>query len=351
MKKIILILVILLLIGILMVGGCLKTPQTPSAEKVIENPDETIATCEKVSESDRGECYDAVASALSEAGLFDKVMEVCDKTESDDCYSDLASALSEAGLFDKVMEVCDKTESDDCYAKLAITAQLVDACKKISSSTTKKDCLFDLASQNNTAACKEMTNQFDRNECLFNIARQTKSLETCGEITDASAKEDCYMALSESFRSTDPNKAFEACEKVTNKDDCYWNLILNLKTANPDAALTACSKLLVNVDECYFDVARALILTDVDKAVSICGKMEYTINKNDCYLMIVDTPQITLKNPDNAIEVCGKMTTDMNMCYETAAKILTETDKDKAEEACSYIIENDFRTQCEESYG
>jgi len=271
--------------------------------------------------------------------------------DSDDCYAYLSSVLSEAGLFDKVMEVCDKTESDDCYAKLAITAQLVDACKKISSSTTKKDCLFDLASQNNTAACKEMTNQFDRNRCLFDIAVQTESLETCDEITDASAKEDCYMTLSDRFKSTDPNKALEACEKVTNKDDCYLNLILNLKVANPSVALTACSKLLVNVDECYFDVARALLLTDVDKAVSICGKMGYTINKNECYLMIVNTPQITLKNPDNAIEVCGKITTDITMCYETVAKILTETDKDKAEEACGYITEDDFRTQCEESYG
>ncbi|MCK4522484.1 MAG: hypothetical protein KAU20_07965, partial [Nanoarchaeota archaeon] len=148
-----------------------------------------------------------------------------------------------------------------------------------------------------------------------------------------------------------PNKAFEACEKLTNKDDCYWNLVLNLKTANPSAALTACSKLLVNVDECYFDVARALLLTDVDKAVSICGKMEYTINKNDCYMMIVNRPEITLKNPDKAIEVCGKITTDMTMCYETIAKILTETDKDKAEEACGYITEDDFRTHCEQIYG
>ena len=344
-------LVILILIIGVVLSGCVKTPQTPSAEEILENPDEAIATCEKVPESDKENCYDDVGSALSEAGLFDKVMELCDKTESDDCYSHLASNLSEAGLFDKVMEVCDKTESDDCYSELAITAQLIDACKKISSSSTKRDCLFSLASQNNTEACKEMTNQFDRNRCLFDIARQTKSLETCGEITDASAKEDCYMVLSDTFRSTDPNKAFEACEKLTNKDDCYWNLVLNLKTANPSAALTACSKLLVNVDECYFDVARALLLTDVDKAVSICGKMEYTINKNDCYMMIVNRPEITLKNPDKAIEVCGKITTDMTMCYETIAKILTETDKDKAEEACGYITEDDFRTHCEQIYG
>ena len=105
-------LIILLLIGILMVGGCVKTP--PSAEKVLENPDEAIATCEKVSESDKEDCYNNVSSVLSEAGLFDKVMVVCDKTESDDCYAELAFVVSEADLFDKVMIVCDKTESDDC---------------------------------------------------------------------------------------------------------------------------------------------------------------------------------------------------------------------------------------------
>ena len=319
-------LVILIIIIGVVLSGCVKTPQTPispSAEEVLENPDEAIAACEKVSESDKGGCYNNVSSALSEAGLFDKVMEVCDKME----------------------------EPDDCYAELAITAQLVDACKKISSSSTKKDCLLDLASLNNTEACKEMSNQFNRNECLFNIAERTKSLETCDEINDDFTKEDCYMALSDRFKSTNPNKAFEACEKLTNKDDCYWNLVLTLKTVNPSAALTACSKLLVNADECYFEVTRVLLLTDVDKAVSICGKMEYTVNKNDCYMMIVNTPKITLANPDKAIEVCGKITTDMTMCYETAAKILTETDKDKAEEACGYITEDDFRRHCEEIYG
>ena len=159
------------------------------------------------------------------------------------------------------------------------------------------------------------------------------------------------MALSDTFRNTDLNKAFKACEKMTKKDDCYWNLVLSLKAANPSAALTACSKLLVNVDECYFDVIRVLVLTDIDKAISACGKMEYSINKNDCYMMIVNTPETTLENPDKAIEVCGKMTTDTTMCYETIAKILTETNKDKAEEACGYITEDDFRTHCEQIYG
>ncbi len=315
-------LIVLFLIGVLAISGCTKTPETPSAENILENPDEAIATCEKMSESDKKNCYDNVTSALSEAGLFDKVMEVCDKTESDDCYSDLA-----------------------------ISAQLVDACKKISSSTTKKDCLFNLASQNNTEACKEMTNQFDRNRCLFDIALQTKSLETCGEITDVSAEEDCYMALSDTFSSTDPDKAFEACEKMSEKDECYWNIVLSSKSANPSAALTACSKLQINMDNCYFDVTRTLLLTDVDKAVYVCGKMEYTFNKNDCYMMIVNTPKVTLANPDKAIGVCGKMTMDTTMCYESVAKIITETNKEKAKEACGYITEDDFRRHCEQIYG
>lgn len=286
-------LIVFLLIGVLAVSGCVTTPQTLSAEGVLENPDKAIATCEKMSESDKEGCYDDVISALSEAGLFDKVMEVCDKTESDDCYIDLA-----------------------------ISAQLIDACKKISSSTMKKDCLFSLASQNNTAACKEMTNQFDRNRCLFDIAVQTGSLEVCGEIIDVSIEE-----------------------------ECYWAIIQNLKTTDPDTALAACSKLSVNADNCYFDVIRVLCLTDVDKAVSTCGKMEYTVNKNNCYMMIVSTPEVTLANPDKAIETCGKMTMDITFCYENVAKILTETNKDKAKEACGYITDYNWRTNCEQSYG
>ncbi|TKJ17760.1 hypothetical protein CEE44_04475 [Candidatus Woesearchaeota archaeon B3_Woes] len=315
-------LIVLFLIVVLVISGCVKTPQTPSVENILENPDEAITTCEKMSESDKENCYDNVSSALSEAGLFDKMMEVCGKTESDDCYSELA-----------------------------ISAQLVDACKKISSSTTKRDCLFSLASQNNTAACKEMTNQFDRNRCLFDIAMQTESLETCGEINDVSIEEDCYMALSNLFRSTDPDKAFEACEKMSEKDDCYWDIIQNLKKTDPNVALTACSKLSFDIDNCYFDMARVLLLTDIDKAVYVCGKMEYTFNKNDCYMMIVNTPKVTLANPDKAIDVCGKVTMDMTMCYESIAKIITETDKDKAKEVCGYITEDDFQMHCEQIYG
>jgi|GEM_PF-4464668 len=308
-------------IALILVGGCIPQ-EPPSPEEILEDPDKAIANCEKAPEADR-----------------------------EGCYYDIAFVLSEAGLVDKAMEICETMESDDCYWDLAMQANNIDACKLISESKRKDDCLRDLAGQDNVEACEELSKQFDRDECFFNVARQTESIEACGEISDVSTKDNCYNEMADRFKSTDLNKAFESCEKMTKKDDCYWNLMNNLKATDPDAALTTCSKLSISVDDCYNEVARSLIATDLNKAIYICGTMEYTTRKNNCYNEIATTPEITLANPDKAIEICGKKSIDVNPCYEDVARILTDTDKVNAKEACSHITDYDWERQCKRTYG
>ncbi len=339
--------------GILMLSGCL-TPQTPSSEEILNNPDEAIAVCGEMEEPDKGDCYLAVSSNLTQAELFDKAMESCGMMEEpEECYTDLQSALSDAGLFDNMMELCGKVEGPDgCYYDLAMESQMIAACRNISRKREMMECLFELASQNNnTEACKAMPDKSDRDNCIFDLAEQTKSAEICSEIESDLKRGGCLRRMSEVLSQTDPEKALESCENMARKDDCYWDVVHNVKAGNPDVALTACSRLSANANDCYFNVVRSLLSTDVEKALSVCRRMEYDYQKNDCYFMIVETPEVTLSDPDLAIETCGELTTNADSCYETAAKIISEEDKEKAVEACSHITNEGIRGGCEQDFG
>lgn len=192
--------------------------------------------------------------------------------------------------------------------------------------------------------------------CKPDLSPERIAKDTAGAMNDCSKASEqeqagCYSTISEVFRATDPEKAFQICSII--KDDgtkrgCYDGL---LKSQNdPKIKLNICLK--IDIPEfkqaCLVDVSQALRGVDSEAAFQACSAMPEPKNseraqKQDC----IDKLIAAQNSVDAKLAICKKVDNNdwKKICIEQIAS--EEADPKKALAICDEIKDdNNFKQHC-----
>lgn len=160
---------ILLIIGIVFIGGCVKEEtEVPSAEEAIpEEPTQTKTDddCEKITNRfEKGRCYFNIAIETKDSSLCEKT------TDEAACYQQIAIETKDISLCKKITKSASR---DGCYYFIAIETEDASLCEKIINNIQKTTCYAIV--KNDSSICEEITDSFGREICYMNFARRTKA--------------------------------------------------------------------------------------------------------------------------------------------------------------------------------
>lgn len=331
--------------------GFIGMPSTLSVEEVIADPDGAMESCaDAFIEQMKDSCYYDIAPKMA-TKFPEKAIEACGNIATETirggCYMEVASSIYEKDP-ERAASICASIETirgrDGCYYNVFLKSDRVEAnpsmaleaCSKLSEE--RDGCYYTVASalmatnpEKAREACGNITGG-DRDECYYEIARSQRgvdfdeAVESCRYVKNSYSQFDCFGEV--------------------------WFRLSDVVKANPDKSIEVCKLVPVEKDECFNAIAGSLRSTNPNKAVEACDGMEDRLDRDNCYREVWLQAQSTVRaNPDKSIAICAKLSTNNDECYQNVASALSSVNKEKALEACEKITDPSQKNGCKENYG
>jgi hypothetical protein len=260
------------------------------------------------------------------------------------------------------MTFCQESSADkqsDCYLKVAEVLALnntdisVQACLAIIDDGLKKQCINDLANkQENPTKVIEICNKIANDDgfkqhCYGQIDTNSGNLSVDTRLVACDVrpdKDNCYGGIADSLWETQPSKALEICNKISDtntKNGCLNNFMGSpeLIKANPNIAEEVCSSSSLTMkSNCYNNFAQTLSGVDPKQGALICQKLSDDVQIFNCYQNAwFSFDSVILQNYDFAISLCNILTLKKDDCLRRTSEVFSSSDKSKAEAICKLM--------------
>jgi len=301
-----------------------------SDENILKDPESAMKACEGLSPNDKIGCYMHISQL--QANNSDIALQACslmpDNNAKLGCIGEVVKAQSDS---DKKIEICKKADDQSwikgCIENTAVAEKdqkkAITLCNAIADDTNfREHCLNSVLG--NSA----------------NVSTEVK-LSACDSRTGMN-RDYCYQEIGTGLFEADPEKGVEVCNKITDKNiknNClnYFMSSPELIKKYPVLAIQICDSLTLK-DNCYMNVADKLSATDPERAAEVCQKLSDEIQVSNCFGNVwFSFDSRVRENYDFSIKLCNSLDLKRNDCFRRVAGAFMSVDKAKAEATCKMI--------------
>lgn len=316
-------------------------PKAVAAQPNAEDKTEAaINLCAKITGfTEKQACTSKVAKALAGKDAA-RAESICTASEDKDtCYQMIAPVIALADEA-KAIGLCTEITAyyqDECYKGVGIAAKDAGVCEKASS---KDGCYGSvgpvLGKEKGMETCAKV-GSFAAEECYGRLAAEVAKADIDAGLTicDATTTDVCYPLVVPIVAKTAGAKAKELCTKVSAQlqDNCYIEV---LKVTKEESICD----LVQSKDKCYSVVAPLLTK---DSGLAYCAKISYFADRENCVEGVAEA--IAKSSPADAIAVCDSKSEDKDTCYQVIAPIISAKEPVLGAGLCKKIIA-DYQDVC-----
>ena len=288
--------------------------------------------CANSPDSKKDDCFNYIADVLrttNQDDAFSACAEIKDDNQKRGCFENLYRAQNSTDV--KVM-LCKKIIipdmkkgcADELASKIKDANEAIALCNQITDDNNfKEHCLNEVASSSTDV---------------------TSKIAIC-EARTGTDKDNCLQNLGTSLFATDPAKGIEVCNKIASADmkySCLNNFggSPELIKKYPSYAVQICDSFTLK-DNCYMNVADKLAISDPKKAAETCQKLSDEVQISNCYgnVWFISNERVAA-NYDFSVKLCNVLNLKKIDCFRRIASALKDINPAKAEAACKLITDS-----------
>ena len=277
-----------------------------------------------------------------------KVPAVCLVYED---YNDFAKCYNGIKHEDRVDALCDRLNGDEakaeCYSDVALNEEDYEACGQISDSTLRDSCYVRVIDEGivTSEMCDELSGSDISGKCIIALASESKDYGICEKINKTTDRYDCYSVVA--INNEDADKCALITGDIGKKNSCLAEIGILKKDAEICEQITTSQLYL----KCYSEIAVAEETPELCSEVKVEKFQVEKYNTEDlCF------KEYAVKAEDDSF--CSSIQNDnleATCEYDVSIALLCKKDDNTCPSGCSFPGDSDCNecktnADCEDSY-